>query len=100
MFSVFNFSTLTMGIIYDVFRIDFVVEKNNLVVGVYGVFGLVSYPNYNMGLVARKPVFGGFWTTQTQTSLRIRAVWSAPLLFAFRKVPYVDLLQMNFQFSS
>ena len=50
MFSVFNFSTLTMGIIYDVFRIDFVVEKNNLVVGVYGVFGLVSYPNYNIEL--------------------------------------------------
>ena len=24
-------------------RIDFDVEKNNLVVGVYGVFGLVSY---------------------------------------------------------
>ena len=27
------------------------------------------------------------WTTKAQTSLRIRAVWSAPLLFAFRKVP-------------
>ena len=29
-------------------RIDFVVEKNNLVVGVYGVFGLVSYRNNNI----------------------------------------------------
>ena len=49
MFSVFNFSTLTMGIIYDVFlRIDFDVEKNNLVVGVYGVFRLVSYHNNNI----------------------------------------------------
>ena len=28
-----------MGIIYDVFRVDFDVEKSNLVVGVYGVFG-------------------------------------------------------------
>ena len=29
-------------------RIDFDVEKNNLVVGVYGVFGLVSYRNNNI----------------------------------------------------
>ena len=28
----------------------------------------------NMGLDARKPVFGGLRTTQAQTSLRIRAV--------------------------
>ena len=49
MFSVFNFTTLTIGIIDDDFlRIDFDVEKNNLVVGVYGVFGLVSYRNYNI----------------------------------------------------
>ena len=41
-----------------------------------------------------------FATTQAQTSLRIRAVWSAPLIFAFGKVPYVDLLQMKFKFSS
>ena len=46
MFSVFNFSTLTMGIIYDVFlKIEFDVEKNNLAICVYGVFGQVSYPN-------------------------------------------------------
>ena len=37
---------------------------------------------HKMGLVARKPVFGGLRTTKAQTSLRIRAVWSAPLLFA------------------
>ena len=48
MFSVFNFSTLTMGIIYDVLRIDFDVEKNNLVVGVYSVFGLVTFRNSNI----------------------------------------------------
>ena len=34
--------------------------------------------SYNMGLDARNPVFGGLWTTQAQTSLRIHAVWSAP----------------------
>ena len=53
-----------------------------------------------MGLNARNPVFGGLQTTKTQTSLRIRAVWSAPLLFAYRKVSYVDLLHAKFQFSS
>ena len=36
---------------------------------------------YQMGLVARKPVFGGLRTTQEQTSQRIRVVWSAPLFF-------------------
>ena len=35
-----------MGIIYDVFlKIEVDVEKNNLAICVYGVFGLVSYPN-------------------------------------------------------
>ena len=43
---------------------------------------------YYMGLDVRKLVFGGLRTTQ------------AHLLFAFRQVPYVDLLQMKFQFSS
>ena len=52
------------------------------------------------GLDARKPVFGGLGTTQAQTSLPIRAVRSAPLLFAFWKVSYVNLLQVKFQFSS
>ena len=51
-----------------------------------------------MGLDMRKPVFGGLRTTQAQISLRIRAVWSAPLLFAYRKVSYLDLLQAKFQF--
>ena len=53
-----------------------------------------------MGLDARKPVLNGLRTTQAQTSLRIRAVWSAPLLFAFWKLSYVDLLQVKFLFSS
>ena len=30
-----------------------------------------------------------FWTTQAQTSLRIRAVLSAPLLYAYWKVSYL-----------
>ena len=53
--------------------------------------------SHHMGLDVRKPVFGGLWTTQAQTSLRIHAVWSAPLLFAFWKVLYVNLLQVKFQ---
>ena len=31
-------------------RIDFDVETNSLVVGVYGAFGLVSYRNNNIGV--------------------------------------------------
>ena len=41
----------------------------------------------HMGLDARKPVFGVLRITQAQTSLRIHTVLSAPLLFAFWKVP-------------
>ena len=52
-----------------------------------------------MGLVVRKPIFGGLQTTQAQTSLRISAVWSTPLLFAFWKVSYLDLLLTEFQLS-
>ena len=40
--------------------------------------------NY-MGLDERKPVFGDLQTSKVQTSLRICAVWSVPLLFAFWK---------------
>ena len=53
-----------------------------------------------MGIDARKPVFGGLETTQAQTSLRFRAVRSAPLLFAFCKVPYLSLLRAKIHFSS
>ena len=49
-----------------------------------------------MGLEARKPVFSGLRTTKAQTSLRIRAVWSAPLLFAYWKESYLNLLQAEF----
>ena len=60
---------------------------------------IIILANY-MGLDATKPAFRGMRTTQAQTSLRIRTVWSAPLLFAFWKEPYVNLLQVKFQFSS
>ena len=53
-----------------------------------------------MGLDARKPVFGGLRTTQAQTSLRIGAVCSAPLLFTFWKVLYIRLVQVKFPISS
>ena len=55
---------------------------------------------YHMGLDVRIPVFGGWRTTKTHTSLRICAVWSAPLLFAYLKVSYLDLPQAKFQISS
>ena len=51
-------------------------------------------------LDVRKPVFGGLQAIKAQTSLPIRAVWSAPLLFTFWKVSYQNLLQVKFQFSS
>ena len=47
----------------------------------------------NAQFLARKPVFGGLRIAQAQTSLRIRAVWSAPLLFAFWEESYLGLLQ-------
>ena len=45
-----------------------------------------------MGLDTRKPVFGDLGTTKAQTSLRICAVWSAPLLYAFWKVNFLASL--------
>ena len=50
----------------------------------------IVLPKLYMGLDARKPVFGDLRTT----------VRSAPLLFAYWKESYLDLLQANFQFSS
>ena len=51
-----------------------------------------------MSIDASKPVFGGLRTAKAQTSLRIPSVWSAPLLFAYWKVSYLNLLQPKFQF--
>ena len=50
-----------------------------------------------MGFDARKPVCE---QTQAQTSLCIRTVRSAPLLFDDWKVLYVNLLQVKFKISS
>ena len=47
-----------------------------------------------------KPVFGSLRKTKAQTSLRIPAVWSAPLLFAYWKVASQNLLQTKFHYSS
>ena len=55
---------------------------------------------YYLGLNARKHVFEGLRTTQAQTSLRIRAVWSARLFFADWEVYYLDLLRAKFHISS
>ena len=54
---------------------------------------------HKLGLVPTKPVFGGLRTTKAQTSLRIGADWSAPLLFAYWKVSYQNMLQAKFQHS-
>ena len=43
---------------------------------------------------------GGLQITKAQTSLRIRAVWSAPLLLAYYKVSYPDFRPKKFQVSS
>ena len=53
-----------------------------------------------MGHDARKPVFGGLRTTKAHTNLPIHAVLPGPLLFAYWKVSYLDLLRTKFQFSS
>ena len=53
----------------------------------------------DMGLDARKLVFGGLLTTKALISLCGCAGWPAPLLFAFWKVPYLSLPQANFRFS-
>ena len=49
-----------------------------------------------LDLVATKPVSGGLRTTKAQTSLRIRTDWSAPLLFSYWKISYLNLLQVKF----
>ena len=56
-------------------------------------------PRIMWALDARKSVFGGKQTTKAQTSLRIRAVWSAPLLFAYCKLSFLDV-QAKILFSS
>ena len=48
-------------------------------------------------LDARKPVFIGLQTIKAQTSLPICAVWSAPLLFAYLIVSYLNLLSCYMQ---
>ena len=52
-----------------------------------------------MGLDGRKPVFWGLLKTKAQTSLRLCAVWSAPLWLAYWKVAYLNLLLVKFQYS-
>ena len=47
-----------------------------------------------MGLDSRKPIFGELRTTKAQTSLRIHAVWSAPMLFAYWKVSHQNFTNL------
>ena len=64
------------------------------------LFTSIVYIHIHFSLDAWKPVFRSFRTTKVQTSLRIHADWSAPLLFIFRKVPYLNLQcsKWNFNF--
>ena len=54
-----------------------------------------------MGLDARKPSLGVCEQQRRRPACGyvIRAVWSAPLLFAYWKVSHLDLLLAKFQFS-
>ena len=61
--------------------------------GVYYIFTLY-------GPWCKKTCLWGLRTTKEQTSLPIGTDWSAPLLFAFWKVSYLYLLQVNFHFTS
>ena len=61
---------------------------------------LELYNIHHMGRDVRKPVFGGLRATKAQTSLYICAVCSAPLLFAYWKVSYTNLILAKFKFSS
>ena len=61
------------------FRWEFLKKQNKKKRGMQFIHYCTDHKySYNMGLDARNPVFGGLWTTQAQTSLRICAVWSAP----------------------
>ena len=51
-----------------------------------------------LGPDARKPVFGVMRTTTAQTSLRIRADWSAPLYSLFGKYHLLTCYERNFSF--
>ena len=53
-----------------------------------------------MGLDARKPVFGGVVNNKGADQPAHPRGLSAPLLLAYWKVSYLDLLGAKFQFSS
>ena len=64
---------------------------------------LVRYLDIDLELIGpqcEKTCLRRFANTKAQTSLRIHEDWSAPLLFAYRKVSYLDLLRAKFQFTS
>ena len=46
------------------------------------VFAYYLFVTVHLSLITRKPVVCHMWTIKAQISLRICAVWSAPLLFA------------------
>ena len=71
----------------------FVAEKNPSEKDTYHI--ILHWPaNANMSHVMKKTYLCHMRTTKAQISLRIHAVWSAPLLFAAQIVEY---LYLNFQ---
>ena len=57
----------------------------------------LNYTRPTLNLLREREEFchRGLQTTKAQTSLRIRAVWSAPLLFTNWIEPYLNLLQVR-----
>ena len=107
-----RFCTILDNLYGDVFAIDLGRKRKVSGVVIYTWQGEgqgKNRPNFlEIGLFHRilshgprceKPCLRSF-ATQAQTSMRIRADWSAPLLFDNWKEPYLNLLQAKFQYSS
>ena len=62
-----------------------VIRTKILYAGLFWSANELMVPISEVGFNTRKSVFKGLQTTKVQISLRIQAVWSAPLLFAFWK---------------
>ena len=66
-------------------------------------WGLKTFIKIMLGSIwplTQKTFFMCLWTTKAQTSLHRCAVGSAPLIFAYWKLSYLDLLRAKVQFSS
>ena len=74
-----------------------------LILWKWTLWGLLTCNSFHFidlinGLLRQKTYLWGFRITKVQTSLHIRAVWSAPLSIAYWEVPYLDLPLVTLQF--